>query len=233
MNNLNDAPVWLITGAGSGLGRATAIQAASRGVRVVLAGRSRRRLEDAATAVADQSAMEPAVLPMNLAGATMDDYAQVASMLEESMGRLDAVIHCAAQFTGLTPLHELKPEDMATILHVNVTAPWLLTRALLPLLNRQPSTVIWVDDADARRSNAFWGAYGLSKAALHKLQDSWAQELDATSTVRMRLFGPPPMFTALRRLAFPALEPSDLAAPDQVADQLAHFVQETLNNPRP
>ncbi|MEN8820811.1 MAG: SDR family NAD(P)-dependent oxidoreductase [Abyssibacter sp.] len=224
-----DAPVWLITGAGSGLGRATALQAAQSGARVVLAGRSRRRLEDTANAIADCCDAEPAVLPLNLAGAGMDDYAEVATLLDESLGRLDVIAHCAAQFTGLTPLHELKPEDMATILHVNVTAPWLLTRALLPLLGRQPSAVLWLDDADARRSNAFWGAYGLSKAALHKLQDSWQQELEATSTVRMRLFAPPPMFTALRRLAFPALEPSDLASPEDVARELTGYVQQILN----
>lgn len=230
MTESNTSPVWLITGAGSGLGRATALLAASQGVRVVLSGRSRRRLEDTANAIADLQTAEPAVLPLNLAGAGMDDYEQIAELLTNSVGRLDAVIHCAAQFTGLTPLHEIKPEDMATILHVNVTAPWLMTRALLPLLSERSSAVIWLDDADARRSNAFWGAYGMSKSALHKLQDSWAQELDAVSTVRMRLFAPPPMFTALRRLAFPALEPSDLESPDKVAQQLVEFIQQTLND---
>ena len=154
----NDPPVWLITGAGSGLGRATALAAARQGARVIVAGRSRRRLEDTAEAIADDGGVEPAVLPLNLAGASIDDYEQVTHMLTTQFGRLDVLVHCAAQFTGLTPLHELKPTDMATIMHVNVTAPWLLTRSLLGLLAARQSAVVWIDDADARRSNAFWGA---------------------------------------------------------------------------
>jgi len=226
----NEPPVWLITGAGSGLGRATAIAAARAGARVVVAGRSRRRLEDTAEAIADVSEIHAAVLPLNLAGAGIDDYDQVATLLDTEFGRLDVLIHCAAQFTGLTPLHELKPQDMATTLHVNVTAPWLMTRSLLPLLSARRSAVVWMDDADARRSNAFWGAYGMSKCALWKLQDSWAQELDATSSVRMLGFAPPPMWTALRRLAFPALAPDQLESPERVAADLIRFVQDSLTS---
>jgi len=221
----NDPPVWLITGAGSGLGRATALAAARQGARVVVAGRSRRRLEDTAVAIADDGGVEPAVLPLNLAGASIDDYEQVTQMLTTQFGRLDVLVHCAAQFTGLTPLHELKPTDMATIMHVNVTAPWLLTRSLLGLLAARQSAVVWIDDADARRSNAFWGAYGLSKAALWKMQDTWAQELDATSSIRMLSFSPPPMFTALRRLAFPAIAPSQLETPERNAERLLQLVR--------
>ena len=169
--------------------------------------------------------MEPAVLPLNLAGASIDDYEQVTQMLTTQFGRLDVLVHCAAQFTGLTPLHELKPTDMATIMHVNVTAPWLLTRSLLGLLAARQSAVVWIDDADARRSNAFWGAYGLSKAALWKMQDTWAQELDATSSIRMLSFSPPPMFTALRRLAFPAIAPSQLETPERNAERLLQLVR--------
>lgn len=231
------APVWLVTGAGTGLGRATALAAARRGAHVVLSGRSRRRLTDTANAIADLTAEasggidvpEPAVLPMDLAGAGMDDYSHVADMLDTQYGRLDAIVHAAVAFTGLTPLHELPPQDMAIIMHVNVTAPWLLTRALLPLLSRQPSAVCWIDDAHARNAEAFWGAYGMSKTALARMQQTWAAELDATTPVRMIRFAPPAMRTALRRLAFPAEDMTALARPSQVAETLCDTVDGALS----
>lgn len=227
-------PVWLITGAGTGLGRAMALAAADRGAQVVLAGRSRRRLTDTANAIADLRAdrdnavPEPAVLPLDLAGAGMDDYAEVAGLLDAQFGRLDVLMHAAVAFTGLTPLHDLDPKDMAVILHVNVTAPWLLTRALLPLLARDRSAVAWVDDEHARQAEAFWGAYGMSKAALLRMQQTWAAELDATSGVRMVRIAPPPMRTALRRLAFPAEDMTALARPSDVAPGICDHIDAAL-----
>ncbi|MFX4717688.1 SDR family oxidoreductase, partial [Acinetobacter baumannii] len=84
--------------------------------------------------------------------------AEMAARIEGALGRLDGVLHCAAEFRGLTPLLHTDPAAFARALHVNLTAPWWLSQACLPLLAKAPDAalVFAVDDL-ARVSQAYWG----------------------------------------------------------------------------
>ena len=145
---------------------------------------------------------EPALYPVDLAGADPADYAQLAEKIASELGGLHGVLHCAAEFTGLAPLEATEPEAFVRCLHVNLTAPWLLTQACLPWLRKAgDSAVVFVTDDPARVGKAYWGPYGLAKQGLVALVRQLSAETDATP-VRVSALEPGPMRTDLRARAY-------------------------------
>jgi NAD(P)-dependent dehydrogenase (short-subunit alcohol dehydrogenase family) len=195
--------VVLITGAGDGLGRATALLCARLGATVILAGRTVAKLEAVYDIVRNEGGTEPAIYPLNLAGATWTDYEQLAATLGREFGALHGLVHCAAHFKGFAPLAVIEPQDWLESLQVNLTAPFALTRHCLPLLEKAAqASVVFVSDESGRRGKAYAGAYGVAKFALEGLMQTWAQELEAGGRVRVNSLDPGPMDTALRRRGY-------------------------------
>lgn len=216
-----DAPalagrVVLITGAAGGLGAAAAQACAVAGATVVLLGRKLRPLERVYDAVA-KLGPEPLLYPLDLAGATPDDYAALAQRLQSELGGLHGLLHCAADFAGLTPAELAAPADFARNLHVNLTARAWLTQACLPLLRQQAdAAVVFVVDDPARVGQAYWGAYGAAQHAQRGLLASLHHETVA-GPVRISGLQPGPMRTALRARAFTHQEDSDAVDPARYA----------------
>lgn len=193
--------VVLVTGAHGGLGSAAAQACARAGATVVLLGRRVPKLNRLHDAIAAE-ATAPLLYPLDLEGATPDDYAELASRVEGALGRLDGVLHCAAEFRGLTPLEHTDPAHFARALHVNLTAPWWLTQACLPLLKRAPdASVVFALDDLARVGKAFWGGYGIAQHGLAALVRMLGLEL-ANTSVRVSGLQPGPMRTGLRAKAY-------------------------------
>lgn len=214
MSGVLDGRVVLVTGATGGLGSAAAQACARAGATVVLLGRKVPRLNRVYDAVA-ACGPEPLLYPLDLEGATPDDYAEMAARVEGALGRLDGVLHCAAEFRGLTPLLHTDPAAFARALHVNLTAPWWLSQACLPLLAKAPDAalVFAVDDL-ARVSQAYWGGYGVAQHGLDALIRILHAEC-ANSSVRVSGLRPGPMRTALRAKAY--VEEDDRLARDPAA----------------
>lgn len=211
----------LVTGAGAGLGRSVAIGAARCGAEVILLGRTVTKLEATHDRIVESGGPPPVMYPMDLAGAGLEDYEELARRVEQAYGGLHGIVHAAAAFSGLAPLAHLEPGDWLRTLHVNLTASYLVTAACLPLLQRRPdSAVVFVGDAVGRRARAYWGAYAVSKAGVEGLAKVLAEEVEAAGAPRVACVDPGPMRTALRRRAFPA-EPADsVSEPDAVAGGL-------------
>jgi NAD(P)-dependent dehydrogenase (short-subunit alcohol dehydrogenase family) len=194
--------VVLVTGATGGLGRATSLAAAAAGATVVLLGRKVRALETLYDKIERLGAPKPAVYPMDLAGATPRDYADLAASIERECGRLDGLVHAAAHFDGLQPFDQQKPEEWTRTQQVNVTAPFQLTQACMPQLRQAPdAAIVFVLDDPARTGKAFWGGYGVAKHALAGLASIVHEETE-TSRVRTHALLPGPMRTVLRRAAY-------------------------------
>ncbi len=193
----------LVVGAAGGLGAAASVACAAAGATVVLLGRKPtplNRVYDAAKAVGP----EPALYPLDLEGASPDDFDELAQRLETEFGRLDGVLHCAAEFKGLTPLQHTDPADFARAIHVDLTARWWLTQACLPLLSRSDAgAVVFAIDDPVRvgGTGAFWGGYGLAQAAQAALVPMLQAELGADGP-RISGLRPGPMRTGLRARAF-------------------------------
>lgn len=193
--------VVLVVGALGGLGQAVARDAAAAGAEVVLLGRRVPKLNRLYDELTAQGA-SAAIYPLDLAGATPADYAEMATRIEGEFGRLDGVVHAAADFPGLTPLALTEPEAFARAIHVNLTAPMLLTQACLPLMRRSSdASVVFISDAPERLARAHWGGYAVAKHGLPGLMAVLADEL-VNTPVRVCALQPGPMRTALRGRAF-------------------------------
>lgn len=193
--------VVLVTGAHGGLGSAAALACARAGATVVLLGRKLPKLNRLYDALA-VAGPEPLLYPLDLEGAAPDDYAELAARIEGELGRLDGVLHCAAEFRGLTPLLQTDPAAFARAIHVNLTAPWWLSQACLPLLAKSAdAALVFALDEPARVGRAYWGGYGVAQHGLASLVGMLHAEL-AKSPVRVAGLRPGPMRTPLRAKAF-------------------------------
>lgn len=203
--------VVLVTGAHGGLGSAAALACARAGATTVLLGRKLPKLNRVYDAIAREGA-EPLLYPLDLEGAQPDDYAEMAGRIESELGRLDGVLQCAADFAGLTPLAQTDPAVFARALHVNLTAPWWLSQACLPLLAKaEDSALVFTLDDPRRVGQAYWGGYGVAQHGLASLVGMLHAEL-ANSRIRVSGLRPGPMRTPLRGKAY--VEENDRSARD-------------------
>lgn len=193
--------VVLIAGAAGGLGAAAAVACAQAGATIILLGRKvapLNRVYDAVKAVGP----EPILYPLDLEGASPDDYDQLAQAIDGEFGKLDGLLHCAAEFKGLTPLAHTDPADFARALHVDLTARWWLTQACLPqLCKSNAAAAVFVLDDPARSGGAFWGGYGIAQAGQAAMIAMLQAELGEHGP-RISGLCPGPMRTNLRGKAF-------------------------------
>lgn len=215
--------VILVTGAYGGLGEAAAKACAQAGATVVLLGRKVPKLSRTYDAVKLLGAT-PAIYPLDLAGADPADYEAMSARIVADLGGLHGVLHCAAEFTGLQPLETTPPEDFVRSLHVNLSAPWLLSQACLPALRAQPdSAIVFVLDDPARVNRAYWGAYGVAKAGLLGLMRVLDDETD-TGSVRVSALQPGPMRSNIRGRAFVEEAASRVPLPARYANACVHLL---------
>ncbi len=207
--------IILITGAGDGLGRALAIACAKQGATVILLDKTIAALESVYDEIEAAGGPQAAIYPMNLEGATPKDYTDLAATLENEFGRLDGLVHNAAELATLTPLAHLDAELWFRTLQVNLSAPFLLTQACLSLLMKSSdASVLFMSDKVAPRGKAYWGAYGVAKAGLENLMQMLADEMETNTSVRTNAFDPGPLRTRLRRLAYPGEDSELLPLPE-------------------
>jgi NAD(P)-dependent dehydrogenase (short-subunit alcohol dehydrogenase family) len=196
--------VVLVVGANGALGSTVAMAAGSAGATVVLLGRKVPALERLYDRIAAAGAPTPAIYPLDLAGATADDFATMVQTIERECGRLDGVVLASAHFQALTTLDLTPAEEWLRALQVNLAAPGLLLAACIPLLRRAPDAAIVAALEDPSRvGRAYWGGYGVSKHGLAGLIGLLADELEHSS-VRVHGLLPPPLRSALRARAYVA-----------------------------
>jgi len=208
--------VVLVTGAAGGLGSALTLRLAQNGSTVIALDKNPKVLNEMADMVVAEGGLEPVIYPMDLLGATPDDFARLAERIAENLPRLDALVHTAVAFSGLTPFEHYEPTRWLKEIQTNLTSPAFLTQALLPLLKASQGTVVFTGENPTLPHKAYWGAYGVSKAGVMALADMLAEELE-NSGVTVKTVVPPPMHTRHRAKAWPGEDPATLASPLEVA----------------
>lgn len=209
--------VILVTGAGSGIGAAAAKSCAAHGATVILLSRTTRKLEEVYDAIEQAGHPQPAIYPMNLEGASPKDYQDLAATIDKEFGRLDGLLHNAAMLGGLTPLGQYDIELWYKIMQINLHAPWLMTRACLDLLKRSAdASVVFTSSSVGRHGRAYWGAYGISKAANENMMQTWADELEANTPIRINSINPGAVRTGMRTRAYPGEDPNTLPMPESI-----------------
>ena len=212
--------VILITGAGSGIGKSAALTFALRGATLVLVGRTLSKLELTYDEIEASKGPQPAIFPMNLESAQEQDYQALYESLENEFGQLHGLLHNAAELGPRTPLEHYGIAQWQKVIQVNTTAPFMLTKALLPLLKKpETASIIFTSSSVAKKGRAYWGAYSVSKSAGENLMEIFADELDATTDIRVNTINPGPTRTRMREAAFPAEDPSTLKHPDSIMNQ--------------
>lgn len=208
--------VILVTGAGSGLGREAALAYAGLGATVALLGRNEKKLAAVYDEIVAAGGAEPAMFPFDLGAADDAGFERLAGTISYHLKRLDGILHSAAAFFKLTPLHLETLEQWNTLLKVNLAAPFGLTRACLPLLRESPdASVIFTGETHGHKPAAYWGGYAVSKAGLEALTTILSEELEQTPTIRVNTLIPGPVNSPLRRKTHPGELPEQLPqAPD-------------------
>ena len=223
MNDYQAAPgllqdrVILVTGAGDGIGRVAAKAYAAHGATVILHGRTQAKLEAVYDEIEKAGDPQAAIVPLDLATATVLEYQQLAETIDREFGHLDGVLHNAGVLGDITPLEMYDPDTWDFVMKINLRAPFMLTQALLPLLKQSPdASVIFTSSGVGRRARAFWGAYAVSKCGIEGLSQTLADELMNTSNIRVNCINPGATRTRMRAEAYPGENPANLKTPEDI-----------------
>ncbi|TNF00066.1 MAG: SDR family oxidoreductase [Gammaproteobacteria bacterium] len=138
--------------------------------------------------------------------------------IEDNFGRLDGILHNAAILGDRSPVELYDPETWNKVMQVNATAPFLLSRAMIPLLRLSTdASVIFTSSGVGRKAKAYWGAYAVSKFAVEGLSQLLADELDdERHNVRVNSLNPGATRTSMRALAYPAENPQQNPTPEEL-----------------
>ena len=226
-NDLLKNRIIAITGAGDGIGRALACACGKLGAIVILMGRTVKKLETAYDELIALDAPQPAIYPVELAGATPADYQNLAQSIHDTFGRLDGLVHNAGILGTRSPIELYQPEEWIEVMHVNVNAAFFLTQALLPTLKAaDDASIIFTSSGVGRCGRAYWGAYAASKFATEGLMQVLADELENTRHIRVNSLNPGAVRTKMRASAYPAEDPNRLLPPEDIVSAYLYLLGE-------
>ena len=206
--------ICLITGSSRGIGLGIARVFAENGAIVVLHGRDEDSLHESLAELSEPKQHGYITADMN----TPEGAAVLAAEFLRRHERLDVLIHSAGILGPLRiPLAEYPAESWNEVLQLNLTAPFLVTKALLSALRKgaRPS-VIFDSSGLGYQGRAGWGAYSVSKFGVEGLSQVWADELEAEG-IRVNAVNPGGTRTQMRAAAYPQEDPMTLPTPEDIA----------------
>ena len=208
--------VILVTGAGDGIGKEAALSFAKAGATVILLGRTVSKLESVYDAILAAGGAEPAIVPLDLKGATFTHYQGLCATILEQFGHLDGLLHNASLLGVLSPFEHIDHGNWHDLMQVNVTAQFLMTQALMPALKKaEHASIVFTSSGVGRKGRAFWGPSSVSKFATEGLAQVMADEYEG-SNVRINVINPGATRTSMRARAYPAEDRSKLKTPAEI-----------------
>lgn len=215
-NSLNDK-VIVITGAGDGIGKTAALTYAAHGATVILLGRTVSKLESVYDEIVSAQRPRPAIFPINFVGATEDNYNEMAVAIEKEFGCIHGLLHNASELGPRSALTQYPTEVWQDILQVNVTAPFIISKALIPVMEKADNaSIVFTGSSVGHVGRAYWGAYAVSKAAIENLMQIFAEELSEITNIRVNSINPGATRTKMRACAYPAENPHTLKQPKDI-----------------
>jgi len=203
----------LVTGAGDGIGKQAALHYAEHGATVILLGRTVAKLEAVYDEIEAAGYPTPAIVPLDLKGATKQHYIDMAETIQSQFGKLDGLLHNAGLLGMLSPFEQFEEAIFDEVMQINVKAQFLMTQALLPVLQQSDdSRIIFTTSTVGHQGRAFWGAYAISKFATEGMMQTLAHEMEGTQ-VKVNAINPGGTHTRMRAQAFPAEDISLLKTP--------------------
>lgn len=192
--------VAIVTGAGRGIGRAAALALSAAGASVVLVARSAAELAAVADEIKHRGGQALAI-PTDVSEIASVDYLLVLAL--RAFGRVDILVNNAALLRPVGRVWETSPAEWRKLIEVNVVAPYLCARVVLPhMLERGSGRIINISSGAADKNLPGLSAYSASKAALERFSHTLAAEVEGTGVV-VTVLRPgvvdTPMQTELRR----------------------------------
>ena len=202
--------IILVTGATGGIGRQVCLDCAAAGAVVLLLDKDERGLNKLYDEIVSNGHPEPVEIVLDLSTMTAQHSEAICSQIADAFGRLDGIAHCAAAPLPLTPLEHTSLANWEQAVAVNLTAPWVLTRDMLPLLRQSSGAWVIFSSGEAGRTNkAYWSISGVTWGALDAMAGTWGEELESEQIGVISL-DPGPVNTPMRTRLFPAEAPRDL-----------------------
>jgi NAD(P)-dependent dehydrogenase (short-subunit alcohol dehydrogenase family) len=224
MDRSLEGKLALVTGAGRGIGAATAVALAAEGAHVVLTARTTAELEE----VEDRIHMDgghATIAPLDLI--ENDSIARLAAAVTERWQALDILVLNAAMLGSLTPVAQIDGKEFSKVLTLNLLAQQAMIAAFDPLLRKSAAgRLLAVTSSVGQHPRAFWGAYAASKAALEALVLSYAEEVRNLSPVKIAIVDPGATATVMRARAFPGEDQSTLKPPAAVAATIVDLLRQ-------
>lgn len=214
----------LVTGASKGIGGATAKALAGAGAHVVLTGRDVRALEKVEDEIHELGGTAT-IAPLDLT--ETDAIARLVSAISARWNQLDYLVICAAYLPTLTPVTQIDAKQFSQAITINVLATQALLAGFDPMLKRSDvARVIGFTSSVGEQPRAYWSAYGSSKAAFDNILNSYGQEVEKLSNIRVAIIDPGATRTEMRAKAYPGEDPSTVKSPDVVAERILALLGE-------
>jgi NAD(P)-dependent dehydrogenase (short-subunit alcohol dehydrogenase family) len=193
--------VALVTGGGSGIGKAAAIELGRQGASVAVLSRRQDRIDATCTAVIEAGGQ---ALGISADVTSEDALADAARQIDERWGRLDAVVVNAGANGVFAPLDELTLDEWNQTMATNLTSTFLTTKAALPLLKREGGSIVVVSSVNGSRNFNYPGAvaYSTSKAGQVAFTKMVALEL-AQHKIRINVVCPGAISTNIGEATHP------------------------------
>ena len=225
--NLKDK-IILITGAGDGMGRAASIEYASQGASVILLGKDVKNLEETHDIIISKNAPTPMISLLDFSKADGNDYQGLAENLMNKYGQLDGLLLNAAILGDRSPISQYDVSTWVNTIHVNLTSQFILTKSLLPSLEKSKSaSVIFTSSGVGKIGKAFWGAYSVSKFGVEGLCQILSDEYQNDKTIRFNCINPGAIQTKMRKLAYPLEDPKKLLTPEDILDKYVWLMSDS------
>ena len=184
---------------------------------MILAGKTIEKLESVYDEIDQAGFPQPAIYPIHLGGAVMADYQQMHTTLEREFGQLDGLLHNAGILGDRKSVAQTDSEQWLEVMQINVNASFMMTQALLPLLEKSAdASIVFTSSGVGRKGRAYWGPYAVSKFAVEGLMQTLADELANTSHIRVNSLNPGATNTGMRHTAYPAEDPSVNPLPEEI-----------------
>ncbi len=213
-----DNKTILITGAAGGLGSALARASLAAGANVILLDINQSVLEHIHDEAQAQHRDAVSLLPLDLSKAGPEDYQEIVMQIRRQHDVLDALVHCAVSFDALRLLEQIEPLEWQQQMQINLTAPWLLSNACMPLLRAaEAGMLIFMLEDMEKSAAAFRGAYGIAKHATRAMVSMYKQ---VNTDLTILGVNPGPMRSELRQKFYYAENPADQPEPQTKARQL-------------
>jgi len=216
--------VILVTGANRGFGLAMTMDLSRAGAQVIMLGRDLGSLEYAYDAIIDKGFQEPILYPLDLEGATPENYQSLQDDIFNQFEKLDGLIHNAAILGTMMPVDQYDIKLWYSTLQINLNGPFMLTQFLIPLLNKSDDArILFLSAEQGREAKAYWGAYGVSKFAVEGFAKTLSEELEKTN-IRVNTLDPGVMRTEMRRAAYPAEDTTKNPSPESKSPAIVYLM---------